>query len=434
MSDAIEREPKIFEEREGGRPAFRWAGEDSARTGIVRARRLRNGDLIVVPATYGGCDQWGWNPQSDDEVIDLGEAARWPYRARRFAVRVTPELIAQGLRQEVVASEQQEVRGTGTAINLDPIRSALTAKLLVHEGDRPADLLGALLDNIGGPALPRQMGDYLEALHKPNGRLQTQSPYDSDDDHGRRGIVFFAPRGVKTPDAAEPIGLPATESDDLGAFSRCAVSLIDHSRHVRDWARDFANRAGLGQNVIAAVALAGFLHDAGKADPRFQAYFAGGDPYGPDVQQVLAKSGERRLIRGAWRRAGFCGNWRHEALSVRLALIHPSFPQATERALVLWLIGSHHGFGRPLFPHTDVKDADIRLGLLKAYGTDDTLPPGHGPQSLAFDFDRMDWTQMFEALKRRHGIWGLARLEALLRLADHRASEAVAGPGAEAEE
>ena len=41
-----------------------------------------------------------------------------------------------------------------------------------------------------------------------------------------------------------------------------------------------------------------------KADPRYQAYYAGGDPYGPDAEKILAKSGQRRLPRGAWERAG----------------------------------------------------------------------------------------------------------------------------------
>jgi CRISPR-associated endonuclease/helicase Cas3 len=149
---------------------------------------------------------------------------------------------------------------------------------------------------------------------------------------------------------------------------------------------------------------------------------------------VLAKSGERRLTRGAWQKAGLPDKWRHEALSARLALLHPDLAQAADTRLVLWLIGSHHGFGRPLFPHCDPNDTECRPGLLKSYCVHDTLRPGYGPQSLAFDFDGMDWAQMFEELKRRYGIWGLARLEGFVRLADHRASEYGAGNAGDAGE
>jgi CRISPR-associated endonuclease/helicase Cas3 len=91
--------------------------------------------------------------------------------------------------------------------------------------------------------------------------------------------------------------------------------------------------------------------------------------------------------------------------------------------LVLWLVGVHHGFGRPFFPHEDPLDAEPR-DLPHALGQEWRIGTGHGPQSLAFEFGGYDWIQMFDALKRRYGIWGLARLEAFVRLADHRASEA----------
>jgi CRISPR-associated endonuclease/helicase Cas3 len=232
----------------------------------------------------------------------------------------------------------------------------------------------------------------------------------------------MAPTGIDGVDA-ELTGLPSTESDDVGAMADRAISLLEHSKDVRYWTDHFCRHAGLDAEHAADVTLAAFLHDAGKADPRFQAWLAGGDPYGPDQHHVLAKSGQRRLPRDAWGRSGLPDHWRHEALSVRLAQLHPDFASAHDPALVLWLIGTHHGFGRPLFPHADPKEAETRAGLLASFSLEHSLPPGDGPQSLAFDFGGRDWPQLFADLKRRYGIWGLARLEAFVRLADHRASE-----------
>ena len=225
--------------------------------------------------------------------------------------------------------------------------------------------------------------------------------------------------------------LPATESDDLSVASDKAVSLIEHCNDVRAWAESFTIRAGLSRSRSDDVALAAFLHDPGKADPRFQTFLAGGDPYGPDAAEPLAKSGQAHLPPGAWAHAGLPDDWRHEALSVRLAMLHPDFARAHDRALVLWLIGSHHGYGRPLFPHADPLDlAKRRLELPPELGGTLALEGAPGPQSLAFDFEGRDWAQMFELLKEKYGIWGLARLEAFVRLADHRASEEGAPPRA----
>src|SRR5262249_13003314 len=94
------------------------------------------------------------------------------------------------------------------------------------------------------------------------------------------------------------------------------------------------------------------------------------------------------------------------------------------RALVLWLIGTHHGYGRPLFPHADPLDVQgRRIELPPDLGGTVVLQSAPGPQSIAFAFDGNDSPQMFDILKARYGICGLARLEAFVRLADNRASE-----------
>src|SRR5207253_165194 len=52
------------------RPALRWRGEESE---VIRAGALRPGDTIIVPASYGGCDEYGWHPQYTDAVADIGD-------------------------------------------------------------------------------------------------------------------------------------------------------------------------------------------------------------------------------------------------------------------------------------------------------------------------------------------------------------------------
>ena len=57
---------------------LRWRGpEDSGPDGSkpISAAEIRAGDTIVVPSTYGGSDSFGWNPNSDRPVEDVGELA-----------------------------------------------------------------------------------------------------------------------------------------------------------------------------------------------------------------------------------------------------------------------------------------------------------------------------------------------------------------------
>jgi CRISPR-associated endonuclease/helicase Cas3 len=116
--------------------------------------------------------------------------------------------------------------------------------------------------------------------------------------------------------------------------------------------------------------------------------------------------------------AGVPRHWRHEVLSVRSAAAALSAADGSfDPVLALYLIGSHHGQGRPFFAHQDPWDT---------YGHElrgVNLPPGPGPERLDFDFQGEDWPSLFTLLRDRYGAWGLAFLEAVVRLADHRVSE-----------
>jgi CRISPR-associated endonuclease/helicase Cas3 len=89
--------------------------------------------------------------------------------------------------------------------------------------------------------------------------------------------------------------------------------------------------------------------------------------------------------------------------------------------LVLWLVGTHHGRGRPFFdpvddPHPVV--AEVMLDFMRdGHTTRLRGPVRHGLAELT-----SGWADRFDALLARYGHWGLAYLEAVVRLVDARRS------------
>lgn len=398
LADAAGAEPSQDNAAGAGREAFRWAGDDD-RSQWVRGSQLRPGDTIVVPADYGGTDEYGWNPRSEARVEDVARKAAAPFAGRRFAVRVAPGLLGEGAVSDLLEDALADA----------PYRSW-------------KELCPALL----ALDLPDAIREDLEALSRA--RRRAVHAYDdlyTAEDGGPRGVVFLAPLGLEGREEAEEGSPNATEDDTAGSLSGVRVTLARHSEGVEGKARAFAEAAGLPAARVSDVAIAGYLHDAGKIDPRFQAWLNRGDPLGSDPDdpsQVLAKS-DRTLPRRTRATSGLPERWRHEGLSVRLAPTAARFEkEAVDPDLVLWLIGTHHGYGRPFFPHRDPDDLKTRR-IPDTLGLRPELEPGPGPQSLAFDRDGLDWPALFERLKARYGVWELARMEVILRLADHHTSE-----------
>ena len=352
---------------------LRWRGRDDL--ALVLPADLRVGDVVVLPAGHGGCDGFGWAPESRTPVADIADHAAVPYSGRRAARRLHPA---------VWPSEAAPWAGIAA---------------LLEAGAGAAEI-----------ALATGLPEWRAATG-----LNLVQPYGAEP---AAGAVLVATKGLSDAERHKEAPAPATEGDE-GLFAAEPVPLADHASAVAMIARRHAEALGLPPSLVETLAAAGRWHDDGKADPRFQLWLRSIEKLpedGPPIAKTTARAspGRQRALRAA---ASLPDRWRHEVASVRMAAAR--LAQSEESAhpdLLLWLIGTHHGQGRPFFDHDDDWDAHA-LTLLHI-----PLVPAPGPDKLDFDWRGRDWAGLMTHLQACHGLWGLAFLEACLRLADHRAS------------
>lgn len=222
---------------------------------------------------------------------------------------------------------------------------------------------------------------------------------------------------IETPETEASDTAAFDGSDESDSFTGSAVTLDVHLEEVAQTAAAFADSLEFPPPIQASLVWAARLHDIGKADPRWQEAITGGDTAELAADGVLlakspldARPGQRPFP-----------PVRHESLSVAMAESDSGIRETAEQAgadwdLVLHLIGSHHGYGRPL-PGT-LTDPNSRRVEYRVGGCDmacNTADLGGG----RFAFECVD---RFEALAGRYGYYGLAWMEAVLRMADWQAS------------
>jgi CRISPR-associated endonuclease Cas3-HD len=386
----------------------------------VHAEAVKPGDRIVVPSRRGGCDEWGWNSETRTEVADLGTEAHYLQRLKG-TLRITHATLLNAL--------AREGRGADTDGVWDDITNLLPEEGEELDGRDARALIETLLDR--QVAFPRTWRALMEGRGRRKGIRDRRANLAALGDRDwSRGLLLYSEKTLDVDildgeaGEEEPNGEAAiTERYDSSRAGE-EVSLVEHLLHVEKKARTYAEAGALDDRAVGLVALAARLHDLGKADRRFQADLRGRGMLISlelvDLQDdvLLAKSARGQGRRNSSRATP--NNFRHEALSVALAGMHPAVARlpSDDRDLVLWLIGTHHGYGRPFFPPMIDDASEIEA----------TVPDGIvGPELRARGDDapiRLDqgWFERAERLVRRFGPWELARLEAILRLSDHVAS------------
>lgn len=241
-------------------------------------------------------------------------------------------------------------------------------------------------------------------------------------------------RSAEDPLTAVDAGPAELRQSAIGTW----VPLPDHLEHTRSQAQRLVDDLGerLSESAGPVVVRAAALHDIGKAHPVFQ-----------DTMRRSAGEDEQAMVEagGPWAKSSR-GRFAHHtrrgfshALAGALALDTPAAAEVLngteERALIRYLVAAHHGNVRLGIRGADGEQAcDGDTAMLRGICDGEELPGTATPYGVMgtaiLDLSparlggSRSWTAMALGLRDRPdlGVFRLAFLEALVRLADWRAS------------
>jgi len=376
------------------RKAVRWRNRNEVDV-IDSSNELRPGDVCILPASLGDSLVLGDIPAG--VRLDIGDRAALQTHAKA-QLRLHEDLLQYWPPTRSVRALQDWLPQAQTSYDEDP---HVTLRDML-------DLLGQIAGEIDNDSGNVWLKTACRALAEDN--------HPRLDFHPAGGFILHGSRRLEQFTINDSFG----DEDDATASGTVDVTLSSHLEGVGFFAERFALACGLPPHLVDALRRAGRLHDLGKADPRFQAILRNGNPWarGP----LLAKSGAipqgRQRYESVRNTAGYPKGGRHELLSVRLAESAPDLLPSDPllRDLVLHLVASHHGWCRPFAPvavDESPEQVSIEFENRQLTHTSDTR------------LERLDSgvSERYWRLTRHFGWWGLAWLEAILRLADHRRSE-----------
>ncbi|NPA71511.1 MAG: type I-U CRISPR-associated helicase/endonuclease Cas3 [Gammaproteobacteria bacterium] len=449
LSD-LETEPYIEQRRRRNaneRVVFRYNPGEKRKIEVIFPDEINPGDVLILPSSYGGLDEFGWNPQTTKPVKDVGEARPTEGRPPHM-LRLHPEVVKDLLNENIcetisnllrerydlsersIKSKAQSIWrgifGRPNAQNTDEIglanyfaaldaedleliakiKNALNSKfaLLQIASFDDFEFTGSLEEQIEaakalGKEYLRSFLKWLQGKMEQSWSLAINGALNNLDE---RLQVLFHPSYTGV--------VLRWKADELSIGGKKPIGLKEHQTEVLDIVKKFANLLDLPHCIQCALEFAAKRHDEGKLDPRMQAWLLLTAP--TQATPPLAKSGTNlgpKAIAELRKLAGYPEGQRHE---LQAAAAYMNAGKGSKTAL--HLIGTHHGRARP-FPKPPVNE-DPNLKFRLSDGT--VAKADHG----LYRFDAK-WGHRFVELQDEYGPWGLAFLEAVLRLADQRASE-----------
>lgn len=350
--------------------AVDWRGEESAV--IKNVRDVSPGHTLILPLSDRGWGELGHIP--DGAPIDVGDQAAFAIR-RSVSLRLHPKVVGEW------PLMKEDLQTPASRAVLDYARED-SAEL--NEMERKLREYMKELDAESEP-WPYAFLNQLDQLRRKKlDAYPKQGP----------GYVLEARRAAQSQPSSERVLLDKHLADVEHAIGRIAP--------------------GIEARLKAALMAAARFHDYGKADVRYQAWLLGGDLMAARfAPKLVAKSGSAPV--GKQESVGLPKGFRHELLSLMFAE-RSADVNGENRELILHLVASHHGRCRPFAPVTQDERAEcVSCGGISICRRERVESAPCRLDSAVAD--------RFWRLTRRYGWWGLAYLEALLRLADRRASE-----------
>ena len=350
----------------------RWQGFRRESLRIRSTRMIRSGDIFILDPAMGGLRDGSWDPGSDAKVEDIGDQAQLEHGARATLntdPRVHPQLA--------------RLADTG--------RKSIAAWMESLTSSDPEGWLGAVLQ-----------------------RLEKGFVIESGEAHFP---VIRERRRLR----------PALGGSDRATiFTGVGTLLSDHLEAVGNRASEYARGVGMPSSIMDDMRLAGNLHDIGLVDTRCQAALLGYDPVEIEMQEAIGPLGKSP----AWvKNKESLPGAPHSLMAVSMAQSNPEvLAAANDPDLVLHLVATHHGYGRPIPQMTRDPDPQVleysHQGMHMAASTD--LAEKDSPQSGRWEDAHavfaMESAERFWRLTDRYGYHGLAWLETIFRLAEHRQS------------